>query len=181
MREYLVAVGCPVCDAQSTFVEPTDGPVALDLDVSATAEHCPVCRAHVPAHGGWDLHETVRIQRVPEDSSARSDGGVGGVDASVAPHDTGTDRALSDRHVSAALEAGQVSRFETHRRDFCSDAAAVRHLLAVGMAAREAGAAMAGEDGGGVMPDGTVHAPYPDRPTRPARPPDREWRVRPPE
>ena len=64
---YTVTVGCPACNGVTQFVETTEEPVALDMDVPLDGKsHCPECGIEIAStpRGEWDLRAEHEIETV---------------------------------------------------------------------------------------------------------------------
>jgi len=61
-----VSVECPVCQQVTQFVEVTENPVALDMDVPLEGKsHCPNCGVNLHSIGKeWDLRDEHEIETV---------------------------------------------------------------------------------------------------------------------
>lgn len=72
---YAVTVACPCCDEVTQFVEVTDAPAALDMDVLLDGKsHCPECGVHLSSvDEGWDLCAEHEIETVSPTQEADRD------------------------------------------------------------------------------------------------------------
>lgn len=62
---YCVSAECPNCRQVTQFVEETEAPVALDMDVGVSKTHCPECGVHLPSIGEeWFINAEHEIEVV---------------------------------------------------------------------------------------------------------------------